>query len=74
MKIKLYKDAIGFSFWHYYDKHLGTAIQCRRLKPGLFGIRIPRLLSSGEFYGGFQFGLWWTWELSLIAIHPNQFK
>lgn len=74
MKIKFYRNAIGFSFWHHYGKPNGTAIEYRRLKPGLFGIRLPRYDSSRELYAGIQIGFWWTIEFSLLAVHQNQFK
>jgi hypothetical protein len=72
MKVKFFKDAIGFSFWNHYGKPHGTAIQFRRLKPGLFGIQFARDF-SGEIYG-LNVGLWWNWNVQLLAVHENQFK
>ncbi len=73
MKIKLYRDGIGFSFWHHFLKGYGTAIRWRRLKPGLFGVRIPSM--GGELnYEAIQLGCWWTVEIELICVHANQFE
>lgn len=74
MKIKLFRNAIAFSFWHFYGKPHGTAIECLKLKPGLFGVKLPRYESTRELYPGIQIGFWWSWELSLIAIHEIHFK
>lgn len=71
-RIKLFRDGIGFSFWHFYGKPHGTAIRFRRARPGLFGVNLERNL--GGDIRGLAIGFWWTFYVTLCAVHAAQFS
>lgn len=61
----IFRDGIGFRFWHHYGGPHGTAIRYMRCRTGLFGFM--------WLNGGLHVGLWWQVRLELVCIHENMF-
>lgn len=65
--IFIFRDGIGFRFWHHYGPECGTGIRCMKRSIRMIGIA----WESDELSSLLYIGLWVTYRFELIAV-PNQ--